>query len=127
MKCFIILSHDLTDAQKQELTGMGVTEFVELSPERKKLWANIPPDVNRMGLIEHLAPITTSIYGSITPRDIAVVQGESGASYHVVGSLQIQGVGCYHATTKRVIEETIDMDGNFKKISTFQHVRFRKY
>lgn len=54
-------------------------------------------------------------------------QGEFTLSYAVVAGLLSKGIPCLAACSERMVRETVDEDGNIRKESRFEFVRFREY
>lgn len=57
----------------------------------------------------------------------AMVQGEFTLAFYLVDALELRGIPCYAATTRRVVEITRLEDGASRKLSRFEFVRFRRY
>lgn len=60
-------------------------------------------------------------------EDIAIVQGEYGATVYLVNWLQKNGHAVYYATTERQVVETKTDEGSIINKRVFKHVNFRKY
>ena len=56
-----------------------------------------------------------------------MVQGEYNLSFEVVNRLLKKGIKVVSACTERMVEETIDINGETMKESRFRFVRFREY
>jgi hypothetical protein len=54
-------------------------------------------------------------------------QGEFTYTYAVVQRLQKAGIPVMAACSKRQVEEITDKEGNTKRMSLFQFIRFRRY
>jgi hypothetical protein len=124
-KMLLLFSHQLTDAQKQDAkTHLHVKEFLTLPNELQTVWSNIPPDIESLGTL--LTPIKDFIQQNIQKGDIALIQGDFGATYIMVSFAKNLGVTPVYATTKRKVSETIESGKTVKK-SIFEHRRFREY
>lgn len=125
-KAFIIISHTLSDVQREELTlKWAVKEIVTMSPELKSIWENLSPSED--SILSALKPILNWLKTEAFPGDIVVVQGEYGATLYVAVEAQNLGLIPVYATTKRVLEETTLPDGSVRQERIFRHVRFRKF
>jgi len=124
-KMFLLFSHNLTDAQKEDAKENFTTkEFVALPQELQELWSNVPSQLGEVA--EYLEPLKSYLKEQLTTNDVVLVQGDFGATYHMVKFLEGLKVKAVHATTKRnVVEKTIE--GKIVKTSIFEHVRFRIY
>ena len=122
---YLLFSHQLSDAQKRELTQTwGVKEYIHLPKELQTIWSNISPDLENLG--EMLEPIKFFLASHSKKGDIALIQGDFGAVYTMVNFAKSLELVAIYATTKRdVIEEMID--GKSVKKSIFEHRRFREY
>ena len=58
--------------------------------------------------------------------DVALVQGDFGATYSIVNFCKKNGIKAIYATTKRTIKESMVGDKVVKN-SIFEHVKFREY
>ncbi len=124
-KLYLLFSHTLTKEQIEDAKkSLGVKEFVKLPHELQKLWSNIPPEIEDLSL--YLEPIKVYLAQNLKPNDIALVQGDFGATCKIVKSVKkLNSVAVYATTTRKVIEKNIEE--KIVKTSIFQHVRFRKY
>ena len=131
-KMVVIMSHSLTEEQRVDAReNLGITEFIELSTELKKLWSNIPPELDMVGTRDYLEPIIDWCFylrKKEEPSELVfLVHGQPGAQTIVVNIMSDYIGLCYYATTKRVSIETAKPDGTVEKSSTFKHVRFVQY
>ena len=58
--------------------------------------------------------------------DVALVQGDFGATYSIVNFCKKNGIKAIYATTKRTIKESMVGDKVVKN-SIFEHVKFREF
>jgi len=125
-KAFILLSHRLLREQEEELKEVwGVNEILPLPEELQRLWSNIPPHLKELS--PYLEPLWRWLEEKAQPEDVAVIQGDFGATYLAVQRAFQLGITPLYATTERVVCETIKPDGSVKQERLFRHVLFRVY
>lgn len=125
-KALLLFSHDLTLEQREELKRDWDVEMIEpLPPELQRLWSSVPPDL--AFLSQYLEPVLEWMGKVGAPGDVAVVQGDYGASYLTVSKAFKLGLIPVYATTEREMRETHLPDGSVKQERIFRHVRFRVY
>ena len=124
-KLFLLFSHTLTTEQIVDAKKtFGVEEFVELSLELQTLWSNVPSELDEVS--DYLEPLKVYLEEQSSADDVVLIQGDFGATYHMVNVVKSLGLKAVHATTKRdVVDKTID--DKVVKTSVFKHVRFRVY
>lgn len=124
-KMFLLFSHSLTADQQANATAeFGIDEFIPLSAELQNIWSNIPADA--IELHEILEPIKEFLREAFHAGDVALIQGDFGATCHMAQFVrELGGVGVY-ATTKRDVVEK-EENGVIVKTSIFKHVRFRVF
>jgi len=124
-KMFLLFSHELTDAQKEDAkSSLGIEEFISLPDSLQKLWSNIPPEIE--DLDSYLSPILEYLKTNAKNGDYALIQGDFGATYKMVNFAKNLGVVAVYATTKRnAIERKVD--GKVIKTAIFEHVKFRRF
>jgi len=124
-KMFLLFSHKLTQAQiANAKEQFGVEEFVYLSDELQHLWSNIPPDIG--ALKEYLVPIKNYLSQNLKKDDVALIQGDFGATCQMANFVKSLGAKAVYATTRRSVQEKT-IDGKVVKTSVFEHVRFREF
>lgn len=126
MNVFVILSHALSDEQRHELQSRFRPEkIMELPEELKTIWMNIPPagDWNPAWIQD----LTGWLEKQLSPGDIAIVQGEFGATYYMVNWFKRKGHKVYYATTERKVTKVKQPDGSVEIKRVFRHVNFREY
>ena len=124
-KLFLFFSHTLTTAQEEDATAtFGVEQFVPLPSELQVLWSNIPSELEDVS--DYLAPLVTYLKEQSTQNDVALIQGDFGATYYMVNVVKNLKLRVVHATTKRNVVEKV-IDDKIVKTSVFEHVRFRVY
>jgi len=124
-KMILLFSHNLTDEQKSDArASFGVEQFVVLPDDLQTLWSNIPADLEDLN--EYLQPIQKFLTDNIQKGDIALVQGDFGATCSIASFVKSIGGVAVYATTKRDVVEK-EIDGKIVKTSVFEHVRFRVF
>jgi hypothetical protein len=126
MKTFhLIFNHTLTErqlAEAEERWGVGIV--AEMPPPLRKLWAEIPPETE--DIRDYLEPLREYLERAVRPGDVALVQGEPGASCMAAAWIRtLEGLPIY-ATTRRTVRE-VRVGERIEKRSLFEHVRFREY
>lgn len=125
-KMFLLFSHTLSDEQISDAKkSLDVNEFVYLEKDLQKIWGNVPTDL--ASLDEFLSPFKSYLEKNSSKGDIALVQGDFGATYKMVNFAKDLGIVCVYATTKRIIEEIKQENNEILKKSIFKHERFREY
>ena len=125
-KMILLFSHTLSESQKQEAKEVyGVESFLSLPKQLQTIWSNVSPDVESVE--EIMLPLKKFISSNITKEDIALIQGDFGATYTMVNFCKRQKIHTLYATTKREIIEYTNEKGEQMKKSKFEHVRFREY
>ena len=124
-KMFLLFSHQLTPLQEDDAReNWNVEEFIYLPKALQEIWSNIDPDAEK--LYEILLPLKQFIAEHFCPDDMALIQGDFGATYQMVQEIKyLKGIAVY-ATTKRKICE-YQKGGKMIKESQFEHRRFREY
>ncbi|MDR9796035.1 CRISPR-associated protein Csx20 [Aeribacillus pallidus] len=126
MKVLVIMSHKLTEGQKQELyQRFNAESFIDFPEPLKKQWMNIPPVGPWQN--EFLKEIKEWLTNQLTKGDKVIVQGEFGATFSLVYWLKKNGYAVYYATTERKVVEEVKPNGTVETIRRFQHVCFREY
>jgi CRISPR-associated DxTHG motif protein len=124
-KMLLLFSHKLTPEQKKDaIKTFNIKTFIPLPSDLQKTFSNIPAN------IETIKPLLNDFEEFIreqsSPGDFILIQGDFGIVCALVQYTKRIGRIPIYATTKRVAVERETPQG-IEKISTFQHVRFRKY
>lgn len=123
---FIILSHELTEEQKEDAKErLGVTDFVKMPEELSVVWRSIPPDADSVSTM--LSSIKGWLKDQAREGDIALIQGDFGATFHMVDFAFNNGIRPVYSTTKREVKESVNSAGEIVSERRFKHVRFRNY
>jgi len=125
-KMFLLFSHKLTSKQITNATEQfAVEEFVYLPNNLQQIWSNISPDLEK--LTDILEPLKSFIEKNSKKDDVILIQGDFGAVYIMVNFCKNLGLTTVYATTKRVVSEFKNDNGQSVKKSIFEHRRFREY
>lgn len=105
------------------------TEQKEAAEEYGKIidiqFPNVPPDAT-CNEVAFLAEEYVDIICDKSPT-VVLCQGEFTLSYAVIRRLNRRGIKVVAACSDRVVEETIDENGNTNKNVVFKFVQFREY
>lgn len=124
-KLILLFSHKLTPVQEEDAyNSLGVSSFVSLPNELQELWSNVPSELESVD--HYLMPLKEYCITEVKTDDVVLVQGDFGATCHLVQHVQSLGANAVYATTKRDVVEVESGDKIIKK-SVFEHVRFRAY
>ena len=124
-KMFLLFSHQLTQEQKKDAQlHYGVKKFVALPRKLQKLWSAISPD--SISIVQSLQELKLFLKQEANKGDIALIQGDFGAVYHMVNFCKSKEIVSIYATTKRNTKEYIE-EGKMVKKSVFEFRRFREY
>jgi hypothetical protein len=122
---FLLFSHTLTDAQKQDAKkSLQVDRFIALPLDLQKLWSNIPAD--KKELSGYLEPLKEYLKSHAKKGDFVLIQGDFGGVYDMVNFSKSIDLIPVHSTTKREVKEKT-IDDVVQKISIFKHVIYRRY
>ena len=121
----LIFSHELTTTQIDDARKtFGVRDFIKMPKTLQDKWSNIPPELSNLD--EFMAEFKNFIKTNAKIGDVALVQGDFGATYSIVHFCKKNGIKAIYATTKRTIKESMVGD-KVAKNSIFEHVKFREY
>lgn len=121
-KFFVLLNHQLTEAQLEEIYNMGVDEIVLPPEDIVRFWKDIAP----AGELPDAVTDVIKWLKSGERGDYALIQGDFGATFYVVSWCLDNGFIPVYSTTKRVFESEI-VNGEIVNKHTVKHVNFRKY
>jgi hypothetical protein len=124
---FLIFSHTLTPEQIADAKhSLGVANFVSLPENLKTLWGNVPPEAD-VDFATYLQPIKDFLAQNANSNDFVLVQGDFGATFHLVNHCKQVGYVPAYATTERVAVEQTQADGSVVLQKVFKHKAFRRY
>lgn len=124
-RMLLVFSHQLTEEQKKEaIDRFGVREFLKLPPELQRKWSAIPPELDSLN--GYLEDILDWIEENGHRGDIALIEGDFGATMLAVNYCRRLGIIPVYAASERKVEEERYNDVVVAK-RTFKHVRFREY
>lgn len=125
-KLILLFNHTLTPAQEADTRNTLLVEtIVEPPSDIKFLWAQVPPEPD--GIVEYLAPILTWLRSVASVGDLALIQGEFGATWLAVQEAFHLGLIPLYSTTRRKAVEEHLSSGDVAMQHIFSHVRFRRY
>ncbi len=123
---FLIFNHTFTEVQRADaLASLGVAFIVEMPVSLKRIWKNIPPDIENIAA--YLEPIQTWLKVHAADDDFVLIQGDFGACYLMVNYAFRLGLIPIYSTTDRETEEEYKENGEIKVTHHFQHRIFRRY
>ena len=122
---YLLFSHRLTDDQVESAKkDLGIKEFIYLPEEEQEEWSNVDPYLE----VVNIPKINKYIDEIITDKDIALVQGDWGATLKTVLNLKEKGVKAVYSTNiRKVLVEKKISDKIVSKTSVFEHAIFRLY
>jgi hypothetical protein len=121
-KLFVLINHEMTESQiKEAREVLEVDEIINLSNE---VWACIEP--NKEKIVDDLCQYKSYLSVEAKKGDYILVQGDFGATYHMVNFAFACGLIPIYATTKRISMEKV-VDSKIITVREFTHARFRIY
>ena len=125
-KMLLVFSHRLTQEQEKEArTVWGVTHFLSLPEKLQQIWSQIP--ANQKKISDVLRPIREWLENESGRHDLALIQGDFGATWLMVDfALKAELIPVY-SVTHRNAGEKVQPDGSIKNIHIFKHKMFRPY
>ena len=119
---FILMSHQITAVQKMDAqVHFGVEVFHTIS---SKWWGQIP--ASDSSVCPYVTDIKKQLIAKAQQGDYLLVQGDFGATVHMVHFAKKLGIVPIYATTERVAREHVE-DEKITTVREFTHVRFREY
>lgn len=123
---FFLFNHHPTKEQILDAeTALGVDRIVEMPPDIKAIWQQIPADPPAVEPI--LGPVKSWLSKNGSHGDIVLIQGDFGATYLMVAFAMELGLVPVYATTRRTASEIREPDGTIRTEHRFKHRRFRVY
>lgn len=126
-KVIIIFSHILTEEQTKELIkDYNISKFIELPEKLKYTWGSVDPNED---LEKQLLGIKDFLIKEKNTKEktYVIVQGDFGATFHLVNFCLDNGFLPMYASSIRDYEFEKRDDGTIKNIHYFRHERFRLY
>ena len=121
----LLFSHRLTPEQEQDAKeSLKVDRFIHLPEDLQQLFSNIPPHLE--DLSEYVRPFVQYLLQNAKVGDFVLIQGDFGLCYKLVQACFTLGLIPVYATTQRQTIERVE-NGEVIKVSTFRHIRFRRY
>jgi hypothetical protein len=121
-KFYILLNHDLTQAQEKEIASLQMEKAV-LPDSLKTLWKQVDVPVS-----EHITPIIAYLQAHLEPRDMVFVQGHAGATYLVVEAVKALGAKAVYGHSPRIHSgDTINDKGVIMSEKGYDHKLFWEY
>ncbi len=128
MKTFhLLFNHTLTEVQKADAVEVfGIEAFAPLPSELQRIWSHIPADIDAKAMVAYLEPMRRYLTDTLQEGDVALIQGDFGASCMMASLVRkLGGIPVYATTVRRSVESK---EGDrVLKSSVFEHVRFREY
>jgi len=123
---FLLFNHNITAPQKSDARkDLGVNRIIDLPPDLKTLWRQIPPDLPE--IFSYLEPVMEWLGGHAKQNDFVLIQGDFGACFIMVNFAFKRDLVPVYSTTRRDAAEEYDEDGTIRMTHRFQHHIFRKY
>ncbi|CAA6799147.1 MAG: Unknown protein [uncultured Sulfurovum sp.] len=125
-KMFLLFSHTLTATQKEDISNnLKVKKTYTLPKNLQKLWSQVPVEKDLL-FGDYLLDIEKCLLENLSSGDYVLIQGEFGASYHMINFSKTHGFIPVYSVSKRIVRELTE-DGIVKKYSEFVHEFFREY
>jgi hypothetical protein len=122
----LLFSHRLTPEQQQHAKmNYGVTSFRSPPKEIQTIWSQIPPDADYIDPV--LSPVKIWLEQHAEKGDVALIQGDFGATVLMVNHAISLGVIPVYATTQRQAREKELPDGGIETYHIFTFKQFRIY
>ena len=123
---FLIFNHDITPVQEIDAcNSLGVQQIINMPPDLKKLWRQIPPDLSKIS--DYLNPVKDWLAGQARKNDHVLIQGDFGACFIMVNFAFETGLIPIYSTTQREAVEEHKEDGTVNLSHQFRHRIFRRY
>ncbi len=125
-KIALLFSHKLTPAQNEDIkTSLGAKKIYNLPLELQSIWSQVPTNKDLI-FNDYLEDIKKFLMDNLNSGDFVLVQGDFGATYHMVNFCKLNGFIPLYSVNKRIAKEFIE-NGIVKKYSEFKHEFFREY
>jgi len=125
-KICLLFSHNLTLEQKFDIENkLKVGKVYRLCEKLQGLWSQVPTDKN-LKFGDYLEEIELFLKTTLSAGDFVLIQGDFGASYHMVNFCKEQRFVPIYSVNSRLSREVLE-NGIVKKYSEFKHEFFREY
>lgn len=120
---YLVFSHTLTAAQREELLRAGISDAIALPEELQFQWSHVPAGQGAA----IAARVAAYLDRNAKAGDWVLVQGAFGASFALADYCLQVGLVPVYAETERISSEVLGADGTVVKTSVFQHRGFVPY
>lgn len=125
-RMLLAFSHKLTKIQREDAkVNLGIEEFIYLPPELQSIWSNIDPNLEYIE--NELNEIIQWIDESASEGDYILIQGDFGATYHLVEYCKSKDLRPVYSTTKREAIETKKDNNTIVLSHKVSHIKYREY
>lgn len=125
-RLFLIFSHKLTDIQIEDAkANLGIDEFIYLPDELQNIWRNISPYVEDIN--DKLEGFFKWIDVNVSKEDYILIQGDFGATYHLVKYCKSKDLRPIYSTTEREAVENRKGGSTIVLSHKVSHIRYREY
>ena len=122
----LLFSHNLTTDQNEDIEkNLKVNIIYSLPDVLQKLWSQVPTSQD-LDFNLYLEEMKSFLSHSLSRGDYLLIQGDFGATYHMVNYAKEQGFVPIYSVNKRISKEKLE-EGIVKKYSEFKHECFREY
>ena len=122
----LLFSHNLTSDQQEDVEkNLKVNIIYSLPDALQKLWSQVPTPQD-LDFNLYLEEIKSFLSHSLSRGDYLLIQGDFGATYHMVNYAKEQGFIPIYSVNQRISKEKLE-EGIVKKYSEFKHECFREY
>ena len=125
-RVFVLMNHPLRPEQVADVATAWGCEPTPAPVDVRTFWGAVDPAAEEAHTTAAVTAAETWL-SAARAGDVVVVAGEPTAVFAVASAMKARGVIPVAATTRRVSEEVVQEDGSVKKVSSFRHVRFRKF
>ena len=125
-KICLLFSHKLTSSQERDISNnLKVEKIYKLPDELQKLWSQVPTSKDLL-FDDYLRNIEVLLLEQLSSGDYVLIQGDFGASYHMINFSRKHGFVPVYSVNKRISKEVLENE-IVKKYSEFEHEFFREY
>ena len=119
-KILVVMSHALSDTQKEALADFTIAEPTQAIAMAAK---NVDPKAST----QEIRNLAANIVRLALEKNCThlLCMGEPSLFFATVTLAKLNGITCCVATTERISQEITLPDGSVKKTNVFSHVQFR--